>query len=130
MRCRFNFDWDAKEDTSQEKLHEGALLFGRGLRAGVDQRAQREALAKSEQTYLNQMRKARGEHTSDADVAADINRAQRAAHVDDDPVSLSNFFILACFTFSPADYILHNAELFFSGGICCLQCSRDTLLST
>jgi hypothetical protein len=85
--CRFNFDWDAKEDTYEARLTEGSLLFGRGLRAGVDQRSQRENAAHREQTYLSQMRKARGELTSAADVAADVSRAQRAAHVDDDPVS-------------------------------------------
>lgn len=86
VACRFNFEWDAKEDTYEAPLHEGSILFGRGVRGGVDHRAQREAAAQHEQSYLSQMRKARGEMTSAADVAADLQRAQRAALVDNDPV--------------------------------------------
>ena len=39
-KFRFNFDWDAGEDTSKDlnplynQTHEAALLFGRGMRAG------------------------------------------------------------------------------------------------
>ena len=83
---RFNFEWDAKEDTYEARLHEGSLLFGRGVRAGVDYRAQREAAAHHEQSYLSRERSKRGQMTSAADVQADILRAQRASQVDDDPV--------------------------------------------
>lgn len=89
MRCRFKFEWDAKEDTFEAPLHEGAILFGRGVRGGVDHRAQKEVAAQHEQSYLSRMRVARGEMTSAEDVAADLQRAQRAALADYDPVSLS-----------------------------------------
>jgi ATP-dependent RNA helicase DDX23/PRP28 len=45
-KFRFTFDWAADEDTSvdlnplYEKKHEALLLFGRGLRAGIDRREQ------------------------------------------------------------------------------------------
>jgi len=45
-KFRFSFDWGAEEDTSTdlnplyEKKHEALLLFGRGLRAGIDRREQ------------------------------------------------------------------------------------------
>jgi ATP-dependent RNA helicase DDX23/PRP28 len=45
-KFRFAFDWGAEEDTSAdlnplyEKKHEALLLFGRGLRAGIDRREQ------------------------------------------------------------------------------------------
>ena len=45
-KFRFSFDWAADEDTSvdlnplYEKKHEALLLFGRGLRAGIDRREQ------------------------------------------------------------------------------------------
>lgn len=84
---RFNFDWDAKEDTYEARLHEGSLLFGRGQRAGMDARAQRESAARSEATYLNEARRARGQLTSAADLAADTSRAERAGLVDEDPAS-------------------------------------------
>jgi hypothetical protein len=43
-KFKFKFDWEPKEDTGRDlnplydKPHEGQLLFGRGLRAGVDRR--------------------------------------------------------------------------------------------
>jgi ATP-dependent RNA helicase DDX23/PRP28 len=83
---RFNFDWDAKEDTFEPRLHEGGILFGRGVVAGVDRRAQRENAAHSEQMLLSRMRQARGELTTEADVQRDVARAARASHVDDDNV--------------------------------------------
>ena len=45
-KFRFSFDWNNEEDTSTdlnplyEKKHEALLLFGRGLRAGIDRREQ------------------------------------------------------------------------------------------
>ena len=45
-KFRFSFDWHADEDTSvdlnpiYEKKHEALLLFGRGLRGGIDRREQ------------------------------------------------------------------------------------------
>jgi ATP-dependent RNA helicase DDX23/PRP28 len=86
-KFKFNFEWDAKEDTYEAPLHQGSLLFGRGMRAGVDRRTQREEAALHEQSYLSKERHKRGEMTSAADVQADILRAQRASAVDDDPAA-------------------------------------------
>ena len=47
-KFKFNFDWEAGDDTSKDlnplynKTHEAQLLFGRGLRAGVDRREQKK----------------------------------------------------------------------------------------
>lgn len=76
MRCRFNFDWDASEDTHEEKLHDGAILFGRGKLAGIDMRSQCEAAAQKEKLLLSDMRRARGDMTTEADRKADNARAR------------------------------------------------------
>jgi ATP-dependent RNA helicase DDX23/PRP28 len=86
-KFKFNFEWDAKEDTYEAPLHEGSLLFGRGMRAGVDRRTQREEAALHEQSYLSKERSKRGQMTSAADVKAAILRAQRASAVDNDPAT-------------------------------------------
>ena len=45
-KFKFNFDWEAQDDTSQDAnplykmTHEASLLFGRGMRAGMDRREQ------------------------------------------------------------------------------------------
>lgn len=83
---RFNFDWEASEDTHEARLHEGSVLFGRGTIAGIDRRAQREDAARREQQLLSDMRRARGDRTTAADIKADMARASRASHIDDDPV--------------------------------------------
>lgn len=85
-KCRFNFDWEASEDTHEARLHEGSVLFGRGTLAGTDRRAQREDAARREQQLLSDMRRARGDRTTAADIKADMARASRASHIDDDPV--------------------------------------------
>lgn len=47
-KFKFNFDWEAGDDTSKDlnplynNTHEAQLLFGRGLRAGVDRREQKK----------------------------------------------------------------------------------------
>lgn len=84
--CRFNFDWEVSEDTHEARLHEGPVLFGRGTLAGIDRKAQRECAAKREQQLLSDMRRARGDRTTAADIQADMARASRASHIDDDPV--------------------------------------------
>lgn len=84
--CRFNFDWDASEDTHEDKLHDGTILFGRGKLAGIDMRAQSEAAAQKEKMLLSDMRRARGDITTEADRRADNARAARAAAMDEDPV--------------------------------------------
>lgn len=98
MLCRFNFDWDASEDTHEEKLHDGAILFGRGKLAGIDMRAQCEAAAQKEKLLLSDMRRARGDMTTEADRKADNARAARAAAIDEDPVysSICLSALLAC----------------------------------
>ena len=61
-KFRFNFDWEAQDDTSKDlnplynNTHEAALLFGRGLRAGVDRREQMKAAAAHQQDALKKMR--------------------------------------------------------------------------
>ena len=61
-KFRFNFDWEAAEDTSRDlnpltkETTEAALLFGRGMRAGVDRREQKKAAAMHEQEILRKMR--------------------------------------------------------------------------
>jgi len=63
-KFRFNFDWEAQDDTSKDlnplynNTHEAALLFGRGLRAGVDRREQMKAAASHQQEMLKKMRQA------------------------------------------------------------------------
>ena len=50
-KFKFNFDWEAGDDTSKDlnplynNTHEAQLLFGRGLRAGVDRREQKKVRA-------------------------------------------------------------------------------------
>jgi len=61
-KFRFNFDWEAAEDTSRDlnpltkETTEAALLFGRGMRAGVDRREQKKAAAVHEKEILKKMR--------------------------------------------------------------------------
>lgn len=51
QKLRFSFDWENAEDTSRDRdylydcPHEARLLFGRGLRAGMDRREQKNLLA-------------------------------------------------------------------------------------
>lgn len=65
-KFRFNFDWDAGEDTSKDlnplynKTHEAALLFGRGMRAGIDRREQKKVLVSLERDMLRKARSAAG----------------------------------------------------------------------
>ena len=58
-KFKFKFDWEAKEDTSKDlnplydNPHEARLLFGRGLRAGVDRRVQRKENAAFEMAQMS-----------------------------------------------------------------------------
>ncbi|KAL6224198.1 hypothetical protein ACLB2K_003054 [Fragaria x ananassa] len=58
-KFRFSFDWDTTEDTSRDmnplyqNPHEAHLLFGRGLRAGMDQREQKMQAAKQRRELRN-----------------------------------------------------------------------------
>jgi hypothetical protein len=61
-KFRFNFDWEAADDTSRDlnplynNTHEAALLYGRGLRAGVDRREQKKQAAEFEQKMMKKIR--------------------------------------------------------------------------
>ena len=61
-KFRFNFDWEANDDTSRDlnplynNTHEAALLFGRGLRAGVDRREQMKAAAAHQRELMRKQR--------------------------------------------------------------------------
>ncbi|KXZ50152.1 hypothetical protein GPECTOR_17g788 [Gonium pectorale] len=65
-KFKFNFDWDSKDDTSRDlnplynNLHEAALMFGRGMRAGIDRREQKKAAATVEADMLRKGRTAAG----------------------------------------------------------------------
>ena len=61
-KFRFNFDWEAADDTSRDlnplynQTHEARLLYGRGLRAGADRREQKKLLAEQERQRLKRER--------------------------------------------------------------------------
>lgn len=61
-KFRFAFDWELAEDTSKDlnplydKKHDAQLLFGRGLRAGIDMREQ-----KKNSTYVEQLEAVRAQ---------------------------------------------------------------------
>ena len=63
-KFRFNFDWEATDDTSRDlnPLYQdpqvALLLFGRGMRAGVDRREQKKTSAAHENELLRKMREA------------------------------------------------------------------------
>eukprot|EP00198_Chlamydomonas_reinhardtii_P003620 XP_001692956.1 pre-mRNA-splicing ATP-dependent RNA helicase [Chlamydomonas reinhardtii] len=65
-KFKFNFDWDSKDDTSRDlnplynNLHEAALMFGRGMRAGIDRREQKKVAAALETEILRKTRMAAG----------------------------------------------------------------------
>lgn len=70
-KFRFNFDWEVTDDTSRDlnplynNTHEAALLFGRGLRAGIDRREQKKQAAEFEKEVLRKMRESqvRAQHS-------------------------------------------------------------------
>lgn len=57
-KFKFNFDWEAGDDTSKDlnplynNTHQAQLLFGRGLRAGVDRREQKKVSKPSKLSLL------------------------------------------------------------------------------
>jgi len=65
-RMRFQFDWDASEDTSVDHNplyshpHEPSLLFGRGRRAGFDPKEQRQAASEQEQYMRKKLEQTHG----------------------------------------------------------------------
>mmetsp|Transcript_28431 Transcript_28431/g.61498 ORF Transcript_28431/g.61498 Transcript_28431/m.61498 type:complete len:251 (-) Transcript_28431:53-805(-) len=62
-KYRFSFDWEATEDTSRDlnpiyaNKHEAQLLFGRGMKAGIDRREQKKT-----STYVDELEKMRKKH--------------------------------------------------------------------
>ncbi|KAL4529677.1 hypothetical protein Ndes2437B_g08758 [Nannochloris sp. 'desiccata'] len=88
-RFKFNFDWDAKDDTSRDlnplyqDTHEAALLFGRGFRAGIDRREQKKASAEAETETLRRARSAAGGKETGEDRQRAAARANRANKYDD-----------------------------------------------
>lgn len=64
------------------KTTEAALLFGRGMRAGIDRREQRKALAEVEKTLQHRAREASGVDATIEDKARDDARATRADKYD------------------------------------------------
>jgi ATP-dependent RNA helicase DDX23/PRP28 len=68
-KTRFAFDWESTEDTSVDvnplytSKHQAQLLFGRGLRAGIDMREQKKS-----STYVEQLEAVRAKQEEDMDV--------------------------------------------------------------
>lgn len=79
-KFKFNFDWAAGDDTSRDlnplynSTHESALLFGRGLMAGVDRREQKKQAASHEAELLRKVREAQGIKETREDRQRDRNR--------------------------------------------------------
>jgi ATP-dependent RNA helicase DDX23/PRP28 len=73
-KFRFAFDWELAEDTSKDlnplydKKHDAQLLFGRGLRAGIDMREQ-----KKNSTYVEQLESVRAKTQERMSQANDDN---------------------------------------------------------
>ena len=63
-KFKFNFDWEASDDTSRDlnplynSTHEATLLFGSGSRAGMDRREQKKEAAEHKAQLLRKMREA------------------------------------------------------------------------
>ena len=62
-RSRFQFDWDASDDTTKEEnplfkdlQKDAVLLFGRGYRAGIDRREQKKAAVELEAATIARYR--------------------------------------------------------------------------
>ncbi|KAK9948004.1 hypothetical protein M0R45_003595 [Rubus argutus] len=71
-KFRFSFDWDSTEDTSRDmnplyqNPHEAHILFGRGLRAGIDRREQKKLAAKQGRENQNKEEEDAAEAVYDA----------------------------------------------------------------
>ena len=63
-KFKFNFDWEAGDDTSRDlnplynSTHEANLLFGTGTRAGMDRREQKKLAADHKAQLMRKMREA------------------------------------------------------------------------
>ncbi|XVE81195.1 hypothetical protein DITRI_Ditri15bG0043300 [Diplodiscus trichospermus] len=75
-KFRFSFDWENTEDTSRDmnslyqNPHEAQLLFGRGLRAGMDRREQKKLAAKNEKEMREEIRRKEGIEEKPEEAAA------------------------------------------------------------
>ena len=82
-KFRFAFDWELAEDTSKDlnplydKKHDAQLLFGRGLRAGIDMREQ-----KKNSTYVEQLEAVR------AKIRERMSQAKDDMELDEDDKEL------------------------------------------
>ena len=76
-KFRFSFDWDAADDTSRDlnplyqNKHETQLLFGRGMRAGIDRVVQ----VKEGHKYLKEVQRRKEDQDSASRRARDSNAA-------------------------------------------------------
>jgi len=83
-KVKFKFNWDADEDTSADlnplysRPHEAALLFGRGMRAGMDRREQKRAATEHEFHYRRQLQRFAGIKATADDERQKAERLRRA----------------------------------------------------
>ncbi|RAL42105.1 hypothetical protein DM860_011888 [Cuscuta australis] len=83
-KFRFSFDWENTEDTSRDmnslyqNPHEARLLFGRGLRAGMDRREQKKLAAKNEREIREDVRMKDGTEETPVEAAA-LRKKEEAA---------------------------------------------------
>ncbi|KAK9802687.1 hypothetical protein WJX73_005873 [Symbiochloris irregularis] len=83
-KFKFNFDWEATDDTSRDlnplynSTHEATLLFGSGTRAGMDRREQKKLSAEHKAQLLRKMRESQGVKETREDRARDRERASLA----------------------------------------------------
>lgn len=87
-KFRFSFDWENTEDTSRDmnvlyqNPHEARLLFGRGLRAGMDRKEQKKLAAKNEKEIRDEIRKKDGIEETAAEAAAQKKKEIAAERYD------------------------------------------------
>lgn len=83
-RMKFHFDWDASEDTSQDhnplysQPHEPPLLFGRGKRAGIDLKEQRQRSAEQEEMMRKKKEELHGRGDPDGQSSSNPGQSQGA----------------------------------------------------
>lgn len=94
-RTKFHFDWDKSEDTSRDlnplydRPHEATLLFGRGMRAGMDRREQKKVAAEIVTKSIKKSRALHGDIQSGEDVKRALERAERADRYDGRDMSVA-----------------------------------------
>lgn len=91
-RNAFVFNWDNAEDTSgdvYDRSHEATLLFGRGMRAGMDRREQKKVAAKVVTEAIKKSRSLHGESETGDDLKRALERAVRADRYDGADMSIA-----------------------------------------